>query len=66
VASLLKLKTVHSYWSKQQVVARDFANSLISKTNPDGVIENFLPHSFLYALEGMYIAFLINMLSPNY
>ena len=54
MASLLKLKTVHSYWSKQQVVAKDFANSLISKTNPDGVIENFLPHSFLYALEGIH------------
>lgn len=55
VASLLKLKTVHSYWSKQQVVAKDFANSLVSKTNPDGIIENFLPHSFLYALEAIGI-----------
>lgn len=53
LTSLLKMKTVHSYWPRQLAVAREFASSISSKTNPDGVVENFLPHAFLYSLEGV-------------
>lgn len=49
---LLKLKTVHSYWHRQQVVAEEFSSSLLSKRNDEGVIKDFIQEAFLYSLEG--------------
>ena len=46
------MQTVHTYWSRQQTIAKEFANSLSSQTCPDGIISDFLHQAFLYSLEG--------------
>jgi hypothetical protein len=53
VQILLKLKTVHSYWSRQQAVAQEFSAGLLSKMNSDGILEDFIQYAFQYSLEGL-------------
>lgn len=50
---LLKLKAVHGYWARQQTVANEFSQSLLSKLSGDGIIKDFIHHAFLYSIEGM-------------
>ncbi len=51
---LLKLKIVHSYWSRQNTVAEEFSEGLFSKLNSNGVVKDFIQHAFLYSLEGTF------------
>ncbi|XP_046461154.1 probable cytochrome P450 49a1 [Daphnia pulex] len=53
VQTLLKLKTVHSYWNRQQTVAQEFSAGLLSKMNSDGIVKDFIQHAFQYSLEAI-------------
>jgi len=53
VQILLKLKTVHSYWNRQQTVAQQFSAGLLSKMNSDGIVKDFIQYAFQYSLEGL-------------
>ncbi|KAK4037016.1 hypothetical protein OUZ56_029060 [Daphnia magna] len=68
VQVLLKLKTVHSYWNRQQAVAEEFSACLLPKTNADGVIKDFVQHAFQYSLEAIGVICYgkrLNCLSAN-
>ena len=47
------MKTVHSYWFKQRVVAQEFSENLLSKRDSNGIVKDFIHHAFLYSLEGI-------------
>jgi len=53
IIEILHLKTVHSYWSRQKLVAQDFAQNLVSY-QAVGDSDDFLQYAFLYSLEGNY------------
>jgi hypothetical protein len=55
VQILLKLKTVHSYWNRQQAVAQEFSAGLLSKMNSDGIVQDFIQYAFQYSLEGLLV-----------
>lgn len=59
VQILLKLKTVHSYWNRQKAVAEEFSDSLLQKTNADGILQDFIQHAFRYSLEGVKIKYFL-------
>lgn len=63
VVQMLHMRTVQSYWDRQLKVAQDFAKNLPQNCDSDGELTDFLPHAFMYALEGN-IAILLKEFAP--